>query len=494
MLKVLIIGSAPLPEENTKSRPAAGLRTYQFLKPILGEGEGAEAGAGEDAGGGANAGAGKYKVELISIAMPECYASGGGEDGDGRGGGGGRGGGEELKEKRVKHSDHYSQVIISKSSPRLHSRIQKLHDHFAPDVIISVNTYPSWIAAKLVSNAPLWTDLNGWVMAEAQAQAYKMNSNDYLSHYYGMEALIVKRADKLSAVSKAESQALWGELAAMGRLNKESFGYDFVAHIPNGTEWFSGEQDVTETVERAEIFKEVPSGSCVLLWLGGYNTWVDERGLFEAVEGAMKRTKDLYFVSTGGAIAGLDNKTFNKFKEMIDASDYSERFIFLGWVQTEDIPFIYSKADFGLNVDRMCMETLTGARNRINEMMKFGLPVVTTLGSEIAGEVERVGAGLAVKSGDTAALEKALMEMYKKWQEADLKEFGERGAAYIKEQCNYEKTLQPVLKWLKNPKRAPDEHVGLNLGQGLTVRGAFRYFKENGTKKFLGKVWQLLSK
>lgn len=454
MLKVLIIGSAPLPEENTKSRPAAGLRTHQFLKPIVGAGE--------------------YRVELISIAMPECYA-------------------EEPEEKRVKHSENYTQVIISKGTSQLQSRIQKLHDHFDPDVIVSINTYPSWVAAKLHSKAPLWADLNGWVMAEAQAQAYKMDSNDYLSHYYGMETQILKRADKLSAVSEAESNVLLGELAILGRLNKESFGYNFVSHIPNGTEWLKGEKNNTETVERAEIFAQVPDDACVALWLGGYNTWVDERVLFEAVVGAMKKCEHLYFVSTGGTIPGLDNKTFEKFKELIDHSEYRERFIFLGWVKTDDIPYIYSKADFGLNVDRMCVETITGARNRINEMMKFGLPVVTTLGSEIARAVHEADAGLAVKSGDESALEKAIVEMYAKWKEDDLSEYAKKGASYIEEHCTYEKTLQPVLKWLKNPKRAPDEQVSLSLGSPLTVKAAIRYYQENGAKKFFAKIWQKLS-
>ena len=32
--KILIIGNSPLPTENAESRPAAGLRTFQFLEVI----------------------------------------------------------------------------------------------------------------------------------------------------------------------------------------------------------------------------------------------------------------------------------------------------------------------------------------------------------------------------------------------------------------------------------------------------------------------------
>ena len=88
----------------------------------------------------------------------------------------------------------------------------------------------------------------------------------------------------------------------------------------------------------------------------------DEVTLFKGVEAAMARAKKLYFVSTGGGVKGLDNKTFAKFKRMVDGSKYSKRFVFLGWVETADIPYIYSRADVGLNVDRECTETYTGAR------------------------------------------------------------------------------------------------------------------------------------
>ncbi|MFH1284673.1 MAG: glycosyltransferase [Candidatus Peregrinibacteria bacterium] len=481
MKKILLIGNSPLPDENTRSRPAAGLRTYQFLSPLIREG-GTVIRDSSKAFSAAKRP--DFSIRMINIAMPECYDT-------------------EVSRKEIRHSDKYSQFVISKNDPGLKKHVQSLCDEFQPDAIVSVNTYPSYIASQIDTRAPLWADLNGWIMAEAQAQAYKFDSNSYIPHYYKMEKNIIRRADKLSAVSDTQKYALLGELAMLGRLNRESFGYEFAAHIPNGTQFLPGEK-ISEgepaVGDRAgmaarEMLNKIPDDAFAMLWLGGYNTWVDEITLFRGIEDAMRSCEKLYFVSTGGGIEGLDNKTFAKFMKMIEKSEYKERFIFLGWVETDAIPYIYRRADCGLNVDRKCIETLTGARNRLNEMMKFGLPVVTTLGSEISYEVVASGAGKGVESGKHESLTEAVVSIYKEWRgggeraSVEFKEYGKNGQKYIEEKCNYDYLMKPLTRWLENPRPAPDRGVDLKPWKGGYFSAGIRYMKENGIGKFLRKVW-----
>jgi len=484
MKKLLIIGNSPLPNENTKSRPAAGLRTYQFSKPFLGV---SKIGISDKDHAFSAKKRPAYIVTLVTIAMPDCYE-------------------EEPGYKEIRHSDKFSEFQISKDNTNLLSTIQKIHDEFIPDAIISVNTYPSYIAASLNSQSPLWCDLNGWIMAEAQAQAHKMNSNNYLAHYFQMENSILKRADKISTVSKAQSNAVIGELGFIGRLNSETFTYRFAHTIPNGTEFFEGEEliaegnyhnDEAKTKEISEkikiLFEDVPEDAFVLLWMGGYNTWVDEITLFKGVEEAMEKCPKLYYVSTGGEISGLDNETFSKFKKMISESKYKDRFVFLGWVDTKDIPYIYLRANAGLNVDRKCTETFTGARNRINEMMKFKVPVITTLGSEISYEVGRVQAGITIESGKYEDLADAIHKMYTDFEDHHsykLKEYGQNGSEYIKKECNYEILLKPLIDWLENPRQAPDRNLSVSLKSKFSIRTIFTYIKKSGIKKFLKKALQ----
>ena len=47
--------------------------------------------------------------------------------------------------------------------------IQQLADEFAPEAILGVNTHPSSRAVLIDTDRPIWCDLNGWIMAEAQA-------------------------------------------------------------------------------------------------------------------------------------------------------------------------------------------------------------------------------------------------------------------------------------------------------------------------------------
>lgn len=433
MKKVLLVGNSPLPDVSTISRPAAGLRTYQFKEALERTG---------------------FEVFLVCIAMPECY--------------------EKEPETEVSEAG----MVISKNDPRLVEMIRGAAVEFSPEAIVSVNTFPSYVASRLGLGVPFWADLNGWIMAEGQAQAYKSGDNAFLGHYFEMERGVLERADKISCVSRAQGHAILGELAFLGRLNKESFGYNFVEWVPNGTEDF----------DKGVANIGLPEGF-LLLWMGGYNTWVDEITLFKGLEKAMERCPELKFVSTGGAIKGLDKGTFKNFHDLVEQSPFKERFIFLGWVDSEAIPYIYRRAQAGVNVDRMCVETLTGARNRINEMMKFGLPVITTLGSEISHEVERIEAGIGVSSGDFEGLAGAIEKMYSEWQEQDLKfvEYGRNGRQYIEEFCNYDATVKPLVSWLDAADFAPGGRVDFGRAK---FSAAIRYLKDRGLKQFLRKLWQ----
>lgn len=437
-----MIGNGPLPNEESKSRPAAGLRTWQFLKAI-------EA----------------ANLTLIKIAMPECYEV-------------------EPKFEAKSKDNGYDIFTISKNDPDLLGRIQKIIDEIEPDVVIAVNTYPSYLASKLSMRAYFWADLNGWIMAEGAIQAYATGSNDYLPHYYRMEKSILQRADKISTVSVAQKGAALGELAFLGRINKNTAMYEFVEHVPNVA--YGCEKNV---IESEEIAAKIPKDAFLCLWAGGYNTWADEVTLFKGMEFAMREKENVYFVSTGGEISGLENKTFANFKKLVEESEFRKRFVFLGWVETKFMPFVYEMADLGLNVDLNCIETHMGARNRINEMMKYGLPIVTTLGSEIAGEVAACGAGIGVKSGDFEALGRAIVGAAA-GDAAILEKTRDAGIAYTKEN-DYGKIMNVLNEWLKKPGHAPDHGKKLELeGVRAYFSSAWRYLKQKGLKKFLSRIFR----
>lgn len=434
-----------MPDENTNSRPAAGLRTHQFLS-VLKEQQ-------------------NKQLLIITVAMPECYR------------------GMTINEGKIAGGKNFRHYQFSKDSPFLLKKIKRLHDEFEPDIIIGVNSYPSFLACSIDSKAIIWADLNGWVLAEGQAQAAVKGFNDYIRHYLNMEKKIIGRADYFSTVSEAQRFAVIGELGICGRLLKDNFGFEQVFTIPNATVFFHGETEKDEVlVKKAEeLLEKVPEEAFKLFWVGGYNTWVDEDTLFKGVEAAMKENGNIYFVSTGGGIEGLSNETFKRFYEMVQNSEFKERFVFLGWVETKLIPYIYRRCDVGLNVDKMCVETLTGARNRINEMMKFGLPMVTTFGSEIAEVAVNAGCGVGVRSGDYVEMSAKIVEMCEKKESGELLTFRENCLEFTKNN-SYLVMLEPLISRLDVLK------PGFDNANKKSFYSGFRYLSENGIKKTLKKV------
>jgi len=458
--KILLIGSSPLPLSLKGIRYAAGLRTNQFALALLQSG---------------------HEVKLITINSSEFLKS---EDDDEM---------KKFKEEYGLKSDVFSYQDILKTDTSMQEKLQDIHDNFEADIIIGVNTHPAYVACKLKTNLPIWADLNGWVMAEAQAQAYKLDSNAYIANALDMETTVIQRADKMSVVSSYQAAAVLGELALYKRLVKETFDYDFLYVIRNATTWFLGERELLQA--DTEASKLINPEVFNIFWLGGYNTWVDEVTLFKALELVMSEVVDIEFISTGGGIKGLDEKTFANFMKLVEKSKFKDRFKFLGWVDNQDIPSIYEKVSVGINVDKDCVETFTGARNRINEMLKFGLPVITTIGTEISIETASHGVSIGVKQGDAAELAAKILYLYDLWQIQDevddFEQLSEMAEDFIEGHCSYEVTCYGLLKYLQSDeiKRSPDFKIKVSETK-FNLEALKNYYKTNGFKKTLLKIWQ----
>ena len=126
--------------------------------------------------------------------------------------------------------------------------------------------------------------------------------------------------------------------------------------------------------------------------------------------------------------------------------------------------------------------------------MKFGLPVITTLGSEISYEVLTHKCGVGVQSARPVQLGNALTNLYRGRNSQEFLEYAKNGKSYIKDHCNYKETLKPLLKWLENPRPAPDRNIVINFGSTGLFKAAVLYIKENGLKKFAKKLVQKIKR
>ncbi|MFC1698413.1 glycosyltransferase [Candidatus Omnitrophota bacterium] len=405
MSKVLAFGAAPLPIENAIVHQGPGIRTWQFVRPLLDEG---------------------HQVCLVCL-----QASG-------------------TKPQMKNTPSNLSYYFLSEGDFSEVANIQKLHDAFQPDCIFSISSFlPSRAAVQLKTERPIWFD-RGDLMAEAQLKAATENNDDYLYDFWKLEQLVLGRGDVFSTVSAPQRFALIGRLGSAGRLNKYTTGYELINVIPCAVEETGYRQK--ENIIRA---KHVNNDDFVVLWSGGYNTWADIETLFSSLELAMTKNKRIKFVSTGGAISGQDQLTYAHFLKLIAGSKHKDRYIMLGWVPAADLASIYLESDLGINIDKFNYEVVLGSRHRLLDWMQAGLPILTTKPSELTQILDQGKMVFTFPSNNAEFLAQTMLKLTAEKQ--TLVEYAQRARDFVQRNFSYQLTTEPFRKWVKQPKHAPDK-------------------------------------
>ena len=416
MTKLLVFGLAPLPFENTSKNFGPGIRAWQFIKPLL-----------------------EKKIEILLIAnrIPFIYPA------------------DTPPEVHQKFNNfHYIHTDSQKfSNPHW---IASMIGEFKPDAILVATIFASPSFDIISDRTPIWMDLFGHVMAEAQAKAYRYNDNKYLNHFWNYEYQAINHGDIFSAVSQAQAHALIGELGLMGRLTSWTTGYQFSHVIPCA-------MDETKLIHKNQVIrgKEVPDDAFVVLWSGGYNVWTDVETLMAGLEYAMKQNDKLYFVSTGGQIDGHDEITYPSFKKLIQKSEFKNRFVLKGWIPKEHVTDYYFEANLGINIDKFMYEGLLGSKNRVLDWMRAGLPSLIGCLCEISYDFPAKKIAYSYPLGDPQQLGKTLLEL--SFEPESVKETGQRAFEYGKENLTFKKTTHCFRNWLNDPKFSPDSKKKTNF-------------------------------
>lgn len=424
MAKLLIVGTGPLFEDDVSYLGAHSLRTWYFVEPLLEQG---------------------HSIRLVTLPLfdpgkPEMHHA-------------------ALTRRSI---DGFEYQAFSNCDAEFAIRtLTRLARSFRPDGIVAINNFPSWIVAQLPLRAPMWADMNGYGMAEAQGQAAREGSDEGLENAWRVETLIARRADKFSVVSRAQLHALLGEMAALGRLNHLTFHYRFVHHVPNAWHPRFG-ADVSAPAVAQPILRGpvAPEDALIVLWTGGYNYWTDPDRLADFLEMCMQAEPRLHYVSTGGAIEGYNSSTYERFQARVEQSAHRERFHLLGWVPGADVPRIYAEVDVGLNFDEPNYETLFGARNRLTNLMAAGVPILSTHGTEISREIDETRCGLVRPAGDLDALRRALMEMLRSPQVR--RYMSDAGRTTARERFAPARLAEAVCAWAESPRFSPDNYEKLS--------------------------------
>lgn len=408
MTRILIFGYGPLPGEGLRLT-GPGLRTWHFVSVLR------EAG---------------HEVCLIGDRIAQTYP-------------------DDLPPVITRREPGWLYQSVADTIWHSPKSLGPLIADFKPDCVISVTTPAAIIAANNIGPLPLWADLYGSIMAEAQLKALVYGDDALLPYFWNIERRAIERADFFSAVSERQMWSIVGELGLLGRLNQWTSGHELATTIPIASE--SEPYSMTRRVIRGTL---VDDSAFVILYSGGYNTWTDVDTLFAALEQVMSQRPEVVFVSTGGRIEGHDDLTFVRFQRMIEGSPHWERYKLQGWVPSEDVPGYYLESDLAVNVDRMSYEALLGSRTRVLDWLRAGLPFVMSSLTELGEQAAAARAGLTYRAGDVQDLTACLLRCIT--DPVERQAMGQRGRALLLEKFTYQATSQRLLAWAERPARAPD--------------------------------------
>jgi len=335
-------------------------------------------------------------------------------------------------------------------------QMQQAYDKFQPDCTVAVNFDSSLYASRLKTEKPIWMDIYGDYLTIIQAARFRVQTDRGIGTAVNFMRDILLRGDKFSVCSPAQRHMLIGELAMTGRLNKKTFAYEFADIILPGS---VPTAPFPENAADRQVLTSlgIAYDDFVVLWCGGYNAWTDVETLFSGLETAMKQNKKVHFVSVGEYIYKRTENTYTHFKEMVENSAFRDRYHLLGWKPWEEIPPLYRESDVGINIDSPIYETLFGTRTRIVEMIAYGLPVVTSLGTDLSYFLCTQEGGMGFEIGSSVSLSEQLLKL------ANNKELclrlSRKATQVAREELSFYKTTLPLREWVQNPVCAPDRLV-----------------------------------
>lgn len=411
--KVLVLGHAPLPWEDLRKSYGPGTRTWQFARPLMEDG---------------------HDVTVLASRIPFVYP-------------------DEEQGIEVTSEEGCEIHRLAQPEFEIGGYTDRLVQDLDPDCVVGATAYPSYVAVTYAGARPMWADIFGSLLAEAQAKAGVYHDDNFLNHFLAMNNHVLLMADRFSTVSTRQSWELVGQLGANARLSCDTLGYDFACSIPCG---------ITDRVFPAPLYPDgLGPSDFIVLWSGGYNTWTDVATLYDGLCLAMSASPNIHFVSTGGDIAGHDEKTYESFVKMVAHGEHRDRFHLLGWVKRSEALAYYGTASVGINIDAVHYEVAFGSRNRILEWALAGLPSVSTDLCELTSELSSAGLLFTIPVAEPTALAQRLLEL--ECDRAALASVAGRLKEHVLAEYSFEATTRPLRDWVACPSHAPDFEKRLEL-------------------------------
>jgi GT2 family glycosyltransferase/glycosyltransferase involved in cell wall biosynthesis len=269
------------------------------------------------------------------------------------------------------------------------------------------------------------------------------------------------KADFFLCASDRQRNFYLGQLAALGRISPTNYADDedlsrLLAVAPFGL----SDQD---PVHERDVLKGVHPGigrnDKLLIWGGGLYNWFDPGTLIRAVAALDERHGDvrLFFLGTKHPHPGVPEMSIVSESRALAAElGALNRSVFFSdsWVEFADRQNYLLEADIGVSTHFDHIETTFSFRTRILDYLWAGLPMVVTEGDTFADLVAAEGMGAAVPARDVTALTDALERLL---YDAEATAAARANVERVRERFLWKNTLRPLVEFMRDPRRAPDE-------------------------------------
>ena len=426
--RVLILGCSPLPFENQRMNYAPGGRTWQFAEALAADG---------------------HAVGVVAMRIPGAYRDGG---------------------EPVDQYENEGVVVTSLDLETFREPgvVEAAVDAFRPDVVIGASsTVPALRAVEAAGDLPLWVDLFGDLMAEAQARL-AVHPEEDLEPYRDVLVSLLERGDAFSAVSDRQRFCVLGQLGMVGRLNRENRETQLVHTVPCSIR----KAGRVAPSDRAGIEIDDFGDDFVVLWSGGFNTWCDVDTRVDGLELAMAADPAIRVVATGGAIPGHDDLTFDRFRDRVAASDHRERFVVKGQLEADEAAAYRARADLGVVTERNLAERSLGSSGRVLEWLGEALPLVCTDISELGSILAEHHLAGVYRQGDPEDLARVILDAAA--DPGAARERAARGRRYAEEHWSVRASTAPLRRWVRTAAPAADAGAENRLSVARALDAARR--------------------
>lgn len=280
----------------------------------------------------------------------------------------------------------------------------------------------------------------------------------------------LRRADFVLCASERQRLFYLGHLAALGRANPATYAHDpdlrgLIDLAPFGLEAAPPVPRPGSAIRG--VIPGIDDQSKVLIWGGGVYSWFDPLTLIRAVADLRDRVPGIRLFFLGTRHPGVDEMGIvrESFDLAVELGVEGREVVFNdSWVPYDERGSYLVEADAGVSTHHVHVETTFAFRTRILDYLWAGLPMVVTEGDGFADLVTNEGLGIVVPPNDPMALANALETVLVDTAAAD---GFRREVARVREQYTWMLVLEPLTRFLENPRHAADYLPGRDgMGAG----------------------------